>query len=88
MKHVTVACITGGDPEKLIRIPNLAGFGKTEVVIPNHPAILMTTAIRNTGATIIEVNTPEELENALNARTAMIYIMAYDESQPWPAALP
>src|SRR3954466_14835450 len=26
MKHVTVACITGGNPERLIRIPNLAGF--------------------------------------------------------------
>jgi D-glucosaminate-6-phosphate ammonia-lyase len=82
MKHVTAACVTGGNPEKLIRIPDLAGFDKTEVVIPKSSRNLYDHAIRNIGVKIIEVNTPEELENALNARTAMIYIMAYDESQP------
>ncbi|MFM9909520.1 MAG: hypothetical protein ACKVOW_09235, partial [Chitinophagaceae bacterium] len=34
LKHVTAACVTGGNPEKLIRIPNLTGFEKTEVVVP------------------------------------------------------
>jgi len=82
MKHVTAACVTGGNPEKLIRIPDLAGFDKTEVVIPKSSRNAYDHAIRNIGAKIIEVNTPEELENAMNARTAMIYIMAYDESQP------
>ncbi len=82
MKHVTAACITGGNPEKLIRIPDLAGFDKTEVVIPKASRNTYDHAIRNIGVKIVEVNTPEELENALNARTAMIYIMAYDESQP------
>ena len=82
MKHVAVACITGGNPEKLIRIPNLAGFEKTEVVIPKTSRNVYDHAIRNTGATIIEINTPEELENALNARTAMIYIMATDDTEP------
>ncbi len=82
MKHVTAACVTGGNPEKLIRIPDLAGFDKTEVVIPRSSRNVYDHAIRNIGVKIIDVNTPEELENALNNRTAMIYIMAYDESQP------
>jgi D-glucosaminate-6-phosphate ammonia-lyase len=82
MKHVTAACVTGGNPEKLIRIPDLAGFDKTEVVIPKSSRNVYDHAIRNIGATIIEVTTPEELENALNARTAMIYMMAEDEPQP------
>src|SRR5436309_3987806 len=82
MKHVTAACITGGNPEKLIRIPDLAGFDKTEVVIPKSSRNVYDHAIRNIGVRIIEVDTPEEMENALNSRTAMIYIMAYDESQP------
>src|SRR6266496_3312938 len=82
MKHVTAACVTGGNPEKLIRIPDLAGFDKTEVVIPKSSRNLYDHAIRNIGVKIIEVNTPEEFENALNERTAMIYIMANDESQP------
>ncbi len=82
MKHVTAACVTGGNPEKLIRIPDLTGFDKTEVVIPKSSRNSYDHAIRNIGVRIIEVNSPEELENAMNARTAMIYIMAYDESQP------
>ncbi len=82
MKHVTAACVTGGNPEKLIRIPDLAGFDKTEVVIPKSSRNVYDHAIRNIGVKIIEVNTPEEFENALNERTAMIYIMANDESQP------
>src|SRR5215204_4418091 len=82
MKHVTAACVTGGNPEKLIRIPDLTGFEKTEVIIPRSSRNSYDHAIRNIGVRIIEVNSPEELENALNERTAMIYIMAYDESQP------
>jgi D-glucosaminate-6-phosphate ammonia-lyase len=82
MKHVTAACITGGNPEKLIRIPDLSGFEKTEVVIPKTSRNVYDHAIRNIGAKIIEVNTPEELEHALNERTAMIYIMSEEASEP------
>lgn len=82
MKHVTAACITGGNPEKLIRIPDLTGFDKTEVIIPKTSRNVYDHAIRNIGARIIEVDSPEELKSAINERTAMIYIMAYDESQP------
>lgn len=28
LKHVTAACVTGGNPEKLIRIPDLSGLDK------------------------------------------------------------
>ena len=82
MKHVTAACVTGGNPEKLIRIPDLTGFEKTEVVIPKSSRNAYDHAIRNIGVRIIEVDSPEELEDALNEKTAMIYVMAYDESQP------
>ncbi|MEP7374303.1 MAG: aminotransferase class V-fold PLP-dependent enzyme [Chitinophagaceae bacterium] len=82
MKHVTAACVTGGNPEKLIRIPNLDGFDKTEVVIPRSSRNVYDHAIRNIGVKIIDVDTLEELENALNSRTAMIYMMAFSESEP------
>ena len=36
MKHFTAACVTGGNPERLIRIPNLTGMEKTEVIIPRY----------------------------------------------------
>src|SRR5687768_11640140 len=80
MKHVTAACVTGGNPEKLIRIPDLAGFDKTEVIIPVSSRNSYDHAIRNIGVKIIDVNTVEEFENALNPRTAMIYMMAFSEA--------
>ena len=81
MKHVTAACVTGGNPEKLIRIPDLSGFDKTEVVIPRSSRNSYDHAIRNIGVKIINVETLEEFENALSSRTAMIYMMAFGESQ-------
>src|SRR5262245_24096525 len=81
MKHVTAACVTGGNPEKLIRIPELSGFDKTEVVIPRSSRNTYDHAIRNIGVKIINVETLEEFENALNSRTAMIYMMAFGEAQ-------
>jgi len=86
MKHVTAACVTGGNPEKLIRIPDLAGFDKTEVVIPRRSRNAYDHAIRNIGVKIITVDTPEELEKSLSTRTAMIYLMANSEvaaDEPW-----
>ena len=78
LKHITAACVTGGNPEKLIRIPNLTGFDKTEVIIPGFSRNAYDHAIRNIGVKIISVNTPEELEKAINPQTAMIYIRSTD----------
>ena len=80
MKHVTAACVTGGNPEKLIRIPDLTGFEKTEVIMPAYSRNAYDHAVRNIGVKIITVNTAEELENAINPSTALIYIMSGDES--------
>ena len=76
LKHVTAGCVTGGNPEKLIRIPNLSGLDKTEVVAPRQSRTIYDHAIRNIGVEIIMVDTPEEMASALNVRTAMIYMMA------------
>ena len=74
LKHVTAACVTGGNPERLIRIPDLTGFDKTEVVSPRYSRNVYDAAVRNIGVKMITVETPEELENALGPRTAMIYL--------------
>jgi len=80
LKHVTAACVTGGNPEKLIRIPDLTGFEKTEVIIPAYSRNAYDHAVRNIGVKVITVNSAEELENAINPSTALIYIMSGDES--------
>jgi len=87
MKHVTAACVTGGNPEKLIRIPDLTDLDKTEVVAPRSSRNSYDHAIRNVGVKMITVETIEELANALNARTAMIYLMADSGPSSAPMAL-
>jgi len=87
LKHVTAACVAGGNPEKLIRIPDLTGFDKTEVVIPRSSRSVYDHAIRNIGVKVIMVDTIEELQNALNSRTAMIYLSAGGPSTSGPLAL-
>src|SRR5688500_8521560 len=74
--HATAACIAGGNPDLHVRIPNLAGFAKDEVIIPRHSRNVYDAAVRAVGARIIEVNSAAEFEAALGPRTAMIYVLA------------
>jgi seryl-tRNA(Sec) selenium transferase len=87
LKHITAACVTGGNPEKLIRIPDLTGFDKTEVVVPRTSRTAYDHAIRNIGVEMVMVDSPQEMENALGPRTAMIYMMADREGSPRPLNL-
>ena len=36
LTHATASCIAGGNPDLHVRIPNLTGFPKDEVIIPRH----------------------------------------------------
>ena len=72
LKLVTIACVTGGDPEKLHRVPDLTGFEKTEVIIPRESFSAYDYSIQNAGVKIIRVDTAEQFQEALSSRTAMI----------------
>ena len=87
LKHVTAACVTGGNPERLVRIPDLTGFDKTEVVCPRYSRNVYDAAVRNIGVTMITVESIEELERSLGPRTAMIYLLAGEESTSGPMSL-
>jgi len=76
MTLATLACVVGGNPDKHIRLPNMDGLGKDEVIIPKHSRNNYDAAIRAVGIRLIEVNSAEELEAAIGPRTAMIYIFA------------
>ncbi|MEE2658853.1 MAG: aminotransferase class V-fold PLP-dependent enzyme [Candidatus Latescibacterota bacterium] len=85
IKHVTIACVTGGNPEKLIRVPGLEGLDKTEVIIPRHSRNVYDHAVRNVGIDVVMVDSVQELEEAINPRTAMLYVTTgrnIDEDQP------
>src|SRR5678815_4730212 len=80
------SCVAGGNPDLHIRIPNLNGFAKDEVIIPKHSRNVYDAALRGVGVRVIEVTTPAELEAALGPRTALIYILASPEADE--SALP
>ena len=84
LTHATAACLAGGNPDLHVRIPNLAGFPKDEVIIPSHSRNVYDAAVRATGVRILEVGTAEELDAAFGPRTAMVYILAGPEADKEP----
>ena len=75
LAHATAACITGGDPEKMQRMPDLTGM-KNEVIVPRYARNVYDHAVRMTGVKMVEVDTAAEFEAAVNERTAMVMIMS------------
>jgi L-seryl-tRNA(Ser) seleniumtransferase len=84
LTHATAACVAGGNPDLHVRIPNLVGFPKDEVIIPRHSRNVYDAAIRAVGVRVVEVGTAEELEAAFGPRTAMIYILAGPNADTGP----
>ncbi len=73
----TAACITGLDPEKRARLPYTEGM-KNEIIIHKRGRVCYAFAIQQAGGKLVEVGTEEgatsdELERAINDRTAAIY---------------
>ena len=66
----TAAAITGKDPEKIKLIPNLPG-PRPEVIMLKSHRYLFDQAITTTGATIIEVAGPDEMNKAFNSNTVL-----------------
>src|SRR5262245_43838109 len=71
--HFTAACIAGGNPERMQKLPNLEGL-KSEVVIPAYSRNQYDHAARMLGTKLIVVREASELERVFNERTAMVYI--------------
>ena len=70
----TYACIAGDDPEKIKRLPDLAGM-KDEVIIQKVHRISYDHAVRGAGVKIVEIETIQDLEQAISPRTAMVYFL-------------
>jgi seryl-tRNA(Sec) selenium transferase len=87
LTHGTAACVAGGNPDLHIRIPNLTGFAKDEVIIPAHSRNVYEAAVRACGVRVLEVSTVAELESALGPRTAMVYILAGPRADESPLSL-
>jgi D-glucosaminate-6-phosphate ammonia-lyase len=67
----TAAVLTGTDRRKILNLPNLDGM-KSEVIIQKSHRFGYDHAVRNCGVRLVEVETREDLERAINDKTAMM----------------
>jgi D-glucosaminate-6-phosphate ammonia-lyase len=75
----TAAVLTGTDRQKIVDLPNLAAM-KSEVIIQKAHRFGYDHAVRNCGVRLVEVETPDELERAVNEKTAMM--LFYNAATP------
>jgi L-seryl-tRNA(Ser) seleniumtransferase len=67
----TAACMTGANEDLIRRLPDTTGL-KTEVIIQKSHRYGYDHAVRNCGTHFVEVETREQLENAVNGNTVMM----------------
>ena len=73
--HTTCSAIAGGNPERMQRLPNVAGL-KNEVIVPAYSHNVYDHAARMVGVKLVVVKDKSELESAFNERSAIVYILA------------
>lgn len=71
MAAATAACMAGNDDKKIWQLPDTTGLKHEVVMVGGRSAF--DSAIRLTGAKLVLVYSPDELANAINENTAMIY---------------
>jgi L-seryl-tRNA(Ser) seleniumtransferase len=68
--------LTGMDAKKVEQLPLLEGTGmKSEVICQKAHEIVYNHALKNTGCKLIYIETREELEAAINERTALLHFL-------------
>jgi len=74
----TCACIAGDDPDKMKRLPFTGGM-KNEVIVQKLHNTGWTRQCEAAGAQLVEVEYKDQLERAINGRTAMLYFLVADK---------
>src|ERR1700674_989057 len=71
MAAATAACMAGSDDKYIWQLPDTTGLKHQVSMVGGRSAF--DSAIRLTGAKLVLTYSPEELANAINEKTAMIY---------------
>jgi len=72
----TAGVLTGMDMKKVAQLPNLDGI-KSEVLVQKTHNSGYVHALTNTGVRLVEVETAEDVEKAVNEKTAMMWFLNY-----------
>jgi len=71
MAAATAACIAGNDPKLIWQLPDTTGLKHEVIMVGGRSAF--DSAIRLAGAKLVLVEKPDDIANAINSNTAMIY---------------
>src|SRR5437660_4003074 len=74
----TAACVAGNDPVKMLRLPFTDGM-VNRVIIPKRQRFAYDQAVRMIGCHIVEIDTREELDQALLEPVAMVVLLGKQE---------
>ena len=70
----TAGVLTGMDMKKVAQLPDVTGM-KSEVIVQKGHNIGYVHALTNTGVIIVEIETVQDLEKAINEKTAMMWFL-------------
>jgi uncharacterized pyridoxal phosphate-dependent enzyme len=71
MAAATAGCMAGTDPKKIWQLPDTTGMKNEVIMVGGRSAF--DNAIRLTGAKLVLAEKPDDIANAINASTVMIY---------------
>ena len=89
----SAACLTGNDPDRMDRLPDVTGFPRSEVIYPKPGPFDYDHAIRLSGANLISIDysAPQalsEIERQINPKTAAVgYVWLGTDERPNLSAL-
>jgi seryl-tRNA(Sec) selenium transferase len=72
----TAGVLTGTDPKKVAELPHLENM-KSEVLVQKEHNHGYVHALTNTGIKVVEVETAEDVEKAINEKTGMMWFLNY-----------
>ena len=78
--HATAACVAGGDPERMLRLPQTQGM-KHKVLTLGDWRFTYDHAIRMPGVNIVEVGDLDEMTRAMDEDVAMIAVLSGREGE-------
>ena len=85
MAAATAACIAGSDPKKIWQLPDTTGLRYEVIMVGGRSAF--DSAIRLAGAKLVLVEKGDDIANAINSDTAMIYTTHLGEKLEREAAI-
>ena len=74
----TAACVAGNDPARMLRLPSTDGM-INRVIIPSKQRFAYDQAVRMIGCPIVEIDTREDLDRALEEPVALVVLLGKQE---------